>query len=63
MWFLDLGSLLPLAVDADGTAQGTEQTDNAVVKGDPAESGDGNGNIAEIAEELRLASGALTGRS
>lgn len=54
-----LGSLLPLAVDADGTAEGTEQTNDAVVKGYPSEGGDWDGDITEIAEELCLAGGAF----
>lgn len=54
--------LLPLAVDTDKTAKGTGQTDDAVVQeADPAETGDGNADIAKVAEELLLGGGALTG--
>lgn len=56
-----LSSLLPLGVDADDTAQGTSKTDNAVIEeGNPSETGDGNEDIAKIAEELLLGGSALT---
>ena len=55
-----LGSLLPLQVDTDQTAEGTSKTDEAVVEAGPAESGGGNCKIAKIGQELKLAGSALT---
>lgn len=57
-----LSSLLPLGVDTDNTAQGTSKTDDAVIEeGNPSETGDGNEDIAKIAEELLLGGSALNG--
>jgi hypothetical protein len=57
-----LSCLLPLAIDADSTAEGSSETNNTVVESDPAESGEGDGHVAEIAEKLDLASGAFAAR-
>lgn len=57
-----LSSLLPLGVDTDDAAQGTSETDNAVIEeGNPSETGDRNEDIAKIAEELLLGGSALNG--
>lgn len=53
------GSVLPLGDHADDTAQGSGETDDAVVEGEPAQAGAGNADIAEITEELLSAGGAL----
>lgn len=55
------GDLLPLVVHADQTAQGTGETNEAVVETSPAEGRRGNGEIAEVRDELELASGSLAG--
>jgi hypothetical protein len=53
--------LLPLCVNTNNTAQSTSKTDNAIVEeADPAETGDGDQDIAEIAEKLLLGGGTLT---
>lgn len=57
---LRLRSLSPLAVNANGTAQGTGEADEAVVKVGPAEAGCGDGEIGEIGQELELAGSTLT---
>lgn len=50
-----------MGVDTDNTAQGTSKTDDAVIEeGNPSETGDGNEDIAKIAEELLLGGSALT---
>ena len=56
-----LRRLLPLAPDADGTAEGSGEANDTVVEGDPAQGGEGNSKIAKVAEELDLAGGALAG--
>lgn len=55
----DLCGLLPLAVDADQTADGSGDTDNAIVKVDPGERRERNGQVAQVRDELRLAGSAL----
>jgi hypothetical protein len=50
-----------LGVDTDDTAQGTSKANDTVIEeGNPSETGDGNEDIAKIAEELLLGSSALT---
>lgn len=57
---LHLSSLLPLANDADDAAECSSQTNNTVVEGDQSKGGAGDGEVAEIGEELLSGSGALT---
>lgn len=52
--------LLPLRHQPDQTAHGAGNTDNAVVKVDPAEGRGGHSQIAEVRDELQLASRPLT---
>ena len=54
-----LSRLLPLVIDADKTAEGSSETNDTDVESDPAESGEGDGHVAEIAEKLDLAGGAF----
>lgn len=58
-----LGRLLPLGVNADQAAEGAGEADEAIVKGDPAQGRGGDGEVAEVAEELEVAGGSLPGRA
>jgi hypothetical protein len=49
------GGLLPLRVDADYTADSSSQADEAVVEADPVEGGDGDGQVADVGDELEAA--------
>lgn len=49
------GSLLPLGVDADYTADSSGQADEAVVEADPVEGGEGDGQVADVGDELEAA--------
>ena len=55
----NLCGLLPLAVDADQTADSSGDTDDAIVKVDPGERRKRNGQVAEVRDELCLAGSAL----
>lgn len=54
-----LGSLLPLGVDADDTAHGTGETNEAVVKANEAQGRGRDSEIAQVGEELEVAGGSL----
>lgn len=58
-----LGSLSPLVVDANGTAESTGKTNEAIVEVGPAEAGGGDGEIGKVRQELELAGSTLTKRS
>lgn len=64
VWLVQIARLcrlLPLCVNTNNTAQSTSKTDNAIVEeADPAETGDGDQDIAEIAQKLLLGGGTLT---
>ena len=51
--------LLPLRVDSDQTADGAGQAHKAVVERGPCQRRGGNGQVAEVGEELKLAGGSL----
>jgi uncharacterized membrane protein YccC len=55
-----LRSLLPLQVDADQRAQGTRQTNEAIIKGNQAEGRQRDRQIAQVRSQLQLAGRALT---
>lgn len=55
------GSLLPLGVNADYTADSSGQADEAVVKADPVEGGEGDGQVADVGDELETAGEAFPG--
>jgi hypothetical protein len=46
--------LLPHAVETDQTAHGTRKTNNTVVQVEEAETAGGNGQIAQVGDELQL---------
>ena len=54
-----LRRLLPLGVDTQQTAHDTGKTNDAVVKGGPAQGGHGHSDVAKIGDELSLAGGAF----
>jgi hypothetical protein len=53
--------LLPLGADADDTADGTGNADEAIVELGEAEGSKGDGEVAAVGEELEAAGGALEG--
>lgn len=51
-----LSSLLPRAVEADQAAESAGKTDDSVVEVEEAETAAGNGDIAQVGDELELSS-------
>lgn len=58
-----LGSgLLPLGVNADYAADGSSQADEAIVEADPVEGGKGDGQVADVGDELEAAGESFPGK-
>lgn len=55
------GGLLPLGINADYTADCSGQADEAVVEADPVEGGEGDGQVADVGDELEAAGESLPG--
>jgi hypothetical protein len=55
-----LDGLLPLRVNADYTADGSGQADEAIIEAHPVEGGRGNGQVADVGDELEAAGGSFS---
>ena len=57
----NLGNLPPLGKQADDAARGAGQANNTVVEVDPGEGGRGDGQVADIGEQLLVARASFAG--